>query len=184
MRAFLRLLLRLFGLILALALVWFVLVQVIGVSVDIVPKGSLAIGKAKWAQKGSANYRVTLQVYRPLRVFGQYRITVRQGKVVDALFRVAPPTQGADFSGSSVPLDQVHDYTINQIFAYTEAQIAPVPEVRVGICPSTRYTVETDPELGYVKTFFANSCQIGLLCPAISDCLNGFKILDLQLLPE
>jgi hypothetical protein len=152
--------------------------------VEIVPKGSLAAGKAKWEQKGSANYRMTIQVYRPLRTFGQYRITVRQGKVVDALFGIAPPTQSADFYGSSVPLDQVREYTINEIFASTEAQLGPVPEVRIGICPSTRYTVETDPEFGYVKTFFANSCQTGLLCPAMSECFSGFKVIDLQFLPD
>lgn len=190
MRIFLRenkrlgFLIRLFGLVLGAAMVWFVCVQVIGFSVDIVPKGSLVAGKARWEQKGNANYRMTIQVYRPLRFFGQYTVTVKQGKVVDALFRVAPPSYRADSSGLSAPLDEVREYTVDQMFAFSEAQLARIPEVSVGICPATRYTVEADPDLGYVKTFFADSCQVGLLCPAISECFSGFKVLDLQLLAD
>jgi hypothetical protein len=193
MRAFLRenkkvrFVFRLFGLILALTLVWFVCVQVIGFSVDIVPKGSLAAGQAKWEQKGRSSYRMTIQVYKPLRVFGQYTVTVKQGKVVEGGFRLSSSSarDGASFMPlSQDQIDQICEYTIDQMFAFSQAQVANVPEVRVGVCPATRYTVETDPELGYIKTFYADSCQTGLLCPAISECFSGFKVLNLELLPE
>lgn len=193
MRAFLRdnrrfrLLIRFFGLILALTLVWFVFVHIIGFSVNVVPKSSFAAGKAKWEQKGRSSYRMTIQVYQPLRFFGQYTVTVKQGKVVEGGFRLGSTSMPNNSSFTPLrpdQFDQIREYTIDQMIASAETQLAGVPDVTVGICPRTRYTVETDPELGYIKTFFANSCQTGLLCPAMGDCFGGFKVLDLQFFPD
>jgi hypothetical protein len=181
-----RFLLRLVCLILALTLVWFVSVHVIGFSVNVVPKGSLVAGKAKWEQKGSASYRMTIQVYQPLRVFGQYTITVKHGKVVDGGWRLGSSSAGGG-SFTPLPPEQIHkirEFTIDQMFASTQAQLVDIPELRVGICLPIQYTVETDPDLGYIKTFYADSCQVGLLCGAISECFSGFKVLNLELLPD
>ena len=112
--------------------------------------------------------------------FGQYSVTVKQSKVVDA--SVLPALLHADGAFKSIPPIQAAEYTVDQMFVSTASELANVPEVSVSWCPMTKYTLEFDPELGYIKTFFADSCQRGPLCSAVSECMVGFKVIDLQLL--
>ena len=154
----------------ALVIVWFV-GGILGFSIDSVPRENLDAARQLWIQKGGKNYTMKVHVIAPPTFFGEYEVTVKDNKVV---------------ADNSTFHDWMSWYTVDNMFDRVTKDMASIPDVgglSFGFC-SPRLTIESDPNLGYIKTYRNDECQRGLLCGAISECQGGFSVSDLKLAPD
>jgi hypothetical protein len=158
-------------------------------SVDLFPKQRLNAARQKWIAQHLASYQMQVRTaiglgwsFGPFPR-GDFQVTVKDGKVTEAGERNWM-TGVTDPNAPYQPVDslsKVSVLTMDQIFDYTQDQLAPLSDINVYSCGKDRIEVDLDTTQNYIHSLQA-TCAGGWLGCAVSECGAALVVQNLKAL--
>ncbi len=118
---------------------------------------------ARWRDKGSSSYTMTVDIGGMVPWNGQNVITVEDGKVVEVIL-----PDGSQANEGQVETFQ-NKYTVEGMFSHTGNCVMNFPFLQCKF--------EYDKELGYMRTMM-------IFCPIPDACADSAGVIEMQLRPE
>jgi hypothetical protein len=154
-----------------------------GLNIEVGQRRRFDTARSVWNSSRPASYQMIVNVVPD----GEYKITVRDGKAVEVAYR----PRLTSVLNPSAPFEtrepeSAAKFTIDQLFDQADRLLGHPPEVNMQTCFAReirRTELDFDPTLGYLRAFYLDNCQTGLLCPAISECRWGYRVVSLEPIP-
>jgi hypothetical protein len=183
--------------LLAVAAVWFLLWLCFGMTINFrIPAWEYELARERWEASNISDYEMKFMFFGNV-LYNGISIVVEDNKIVSMLDLGRPLDDYAiptpiDLSQEPSWLTDPYSYgsffpasfqyfEVNRFFEFTEEAILPIVRYEfVSFCSTNlRYEVAFNQQYGFVEEIKSTSCSShGLLCPTISDCQAGFRVIE------